>query len=322
MRLKKQTTVVVNGNKGYNLRRKLVIAIVMVIIACLLFRYTMLIKISNENFAKQASDFYRLNSQTIFSIDKIYMYSSAGAIENKESRPVWNLNLYQFTDIALYINNRSDDKFNYENSIKSLYIDNIKFTNVKNGEPSLYYKNINDFGKSIYNKAIDDSSTPAETQEPNGEQSQENTQEVNIYEQRKKIIEEKQKEKITEKLEFSILNDGDVDYSKPQLYTDCSNPITLEYINNNIKENEIISDIKNDVVFDGNILRKSGVILSDIACTMSFNIIIINNYNQRFIANVYIDIPLEDTTTGDNIYSGKFVKKIENTNFIRFFRLE
>ena len=52
------------------------------------------------------------------------------------------------------------------------------------------------------------------------------------------------------------------------------------------------------------------------------NITIINNYNQKFVASVYIDIPLEDTTTGDNIYKGKFVKKIENTNFVKFFRLE
>jgi hypothetical protein len=55
---------------------------------------------------------------------------------------------------------------------------------------------------------------------------------------------------------------------------------------------------------------------------VSFNINIINNYDQKFVANVYIDIPLEDTTTGDNIYKGKFVKKLENTNLIRFFRLE
>ena len=55
---------------------------------------------------------------------------------------------------------------------------------------------------------------------------------------------------------------------------------------------------------------------------MSFNITLTNYYNQKFVANVYIDIPLEDTTTGDNIYKGKFVKVLENTNLIKFFRME
>ncbi|MBR3134793.1 MAG: hypothetical protein IKG56_04965 [Clostridia bacterium] len=348
MKFIKQSTVIINGKKPHNIRRKLFFAIILTTIVAILLRYTIMIKISNDKFAKQASDFYRLNAQTVFSIDKIYMYSSANAIENKETRPIWNLNLYQYTDIAIYINNRSEDKLTYENSIKSLYIDNIKFTDVKNGQQSVYFKNINDFGKSIFTKRIEESSTPAvqetlqeqasegsseetenntEGQDENEEEddeenTQEQVQEEDIVTQRKQIIENLQKEKITDKLEFSILNDGDVDYSKPQLYTDCSNPITLEYVNNNIKENQIISDITNDIIYDGNILRRSGVILSDIACTMSFNITLTNYYNQKFVANVYIDIPLEDTTTGDNIYKGKFVKVLENTNLIKFFRME
>ena len=92
--------------------------------------------------------------------------------------------------------------------------------------------------------------------------------------------------------------------------------------NDNIKENQIISDIKNEIIYDGNLLRRSGVVLNEIACTLSFNITLINYYDQKFVANVYVDIPLEDTNTGDNIYKGKFVKTLENTNLTKFFRLE
>lgn len=343
MKFTKQSTVIINGRKKNNIKRKFSFALILTIIAILFARYTIAIKICNDKFAEQADEFYRLNAQTIFSIDKIYMYSSANAIENKENRPIWNLNLYQYTDIAIYINNRSSDNLTYENSIKSLYIDNVKFTDVKKGDTELYYKNINDFGKSIFSKALEDNSNALIRQET-GEQGQEENEEENnneseqgaqdqqneisdnsvdeLIKQRQQIITDIQKEKIGDRLDFSILNDGDVDYSKPQLYTDCSNPITLEYVNNNIKENEIISDIKNEIIYDGNILRRSGVVLSDIACTVSFNVNLINYRDQRFVATVYIDIPLEDTTTGDNIYSGKFVKKMENTNLIKFFRLE
>lgn len=41
---------------------------------------------------------------------------------------------------------------------------------------------------------------------------------------------------IQDKLEYKVLNDGDMDYSKPQIYADASNPIILEYANRNIKE--------------------------------------------------------------------------------------
>lgn len=338
----KQSTIVVNGKRRKNIKRRLIIAVALIIIDVVLFTYLFRIHFANEEFAKQATEFYRLNAKTIFSIDKIYMYSSAGAVDNKDTRAIWNLDLYQYTDIAIYINNRSSDKLTYENSIKSLYIDNIKFTKVSKGMPSLYYKNVNEFGKSVYNTALEETSTNVEQSQENSdntEQNQENSdnQEQNNNPQdiqkskeqladesakRKQIIENLEKTKLDDRLEFSILNDGDLDYSKPQLYTDCSSPITLEYMNSKIKENELISDINNDVIFDGNLLRKSGVVLSDIACTLSFNINLTNYYNQRFIATVYIDIPLEDTTSGENIYAGKFVRKIENTNFVRFFRLE
>ena len=257
----------------------------------------------NQKFADDVNEFYKLNSKTIFSIDKMYMYSSANAIENKETRPVWNLNLYQYTDIAIYINNRSKDKLDYENSIKEIYIDNIKYGEVKKGEQSLFFKDVREFGKSIFSDV----------------ELEEGVENINTNEYVVKNVENK---KIKDKLEYQVLNDGDADYSKSQIYADCSNPITLEYVNNNIKTNEILSDITSDVKYDGNLLRKCGVILSDIECTITFNITIINFYNQKFVANVYVEIPLEDTITGETIYDGKFVKRLENTNLIRFFRVE
>ena len=346
MKFIKQSTVIVNGSKRENFKKRLFITVVFLIIDILMFVYMYRVHIANEEFARKATEFYRLNAQTVFSIDKIYMYSNAGGIDNKDTRAIWNLDLYQYTDIAIYINNRSDDKLSYENSVKSMCIDNIKFTKVKKGNTALYYKNINEFGKSVYDTGLETTSismemnnntattNPEQTENQNGleennqnaeQQISQNVQQAEVVDEatkRKQIIENIDNSKAEDKIEYSILNDGDLDYSKPQFYTDCSNPITIEYLNSKIKENEIISDINNDVVFDGNILRKSGVVLGDIACTLSFNITIINYYNQKYVATVYLDIPLEDTTTGDNIYKGKFVKKIENTNFVKFFRLE
>ena len=252
----KKNVVVVNGNKTERIKTKLAIAIVLVTIAVFLLYNLILVIIVNKKFANEVSEFYKFNANTIFSIDKIYMYSSAGATENTTKKAIWNLNLYQYTDIAIYINNRSDKKLNNENSVKELYIDNIKFGDVQEGKPKLYFKNINDFGKSII-KVDEDSESKTNTQS------------------------------IDSKLDYTIVNDGEIDYSKPQIYADCSNPITLEYINEDIKKNQIISDITQNLTYDGNLLRKSGIILSTISNYVSFNIHIKNQYDQEFIANVY-----------------------------------
>ena len=150
--MKNKTTVVVNGNSSVNVRNKFFALVFLVIVTVFLATHTARTIIINNKFADEVNEFYKLNSKTVFSVDKIYMYSSASATENKEKRPVWNLNLFEFTDIAIYINSKSSDSLTNENTIKSMYIDNIKFGSPKLGEQALYFKDVNDFGKSIIKK--------------------------------------------------------------------------------------------------------------------------------------------------------------------------
>ena len=289
MKRKNKNTIVLSRKKKMNTKTKLILCILLIIFLIFSIRNIVMCQVANRNLAELADSFYMSNAKTVFSIDKIILYSSANAIKNEVTRPVWDLNVYQYTDIAIYINNHSDDELDSENAIKTLYIDNIKLNGVKKGEQSLYFKNAPDFGKSIYSTV------------------------------EKK--EDADSNKIGDKLEFSVLNDGDINYEKRQIYADCSSPITLEYVNN-IVNNKIISDIENDVKFDGSILKRSGIVLSDIKSSISFRINLTNNYNQKYMANVYIEIPLEDSVTGDNIYSGKFEKKIEEENYSKFYRLK
>lgn len=289
MKRKNKNTIVLSRKKKMNTKTKLILCILLIIFLIFSIRNIVMCQVANRNLAELADSFYMSNAKTVFSIDKIILYSSANAIKNEVTRPVWDLNVYQYTDIAIYINNHSDDELDSENAIKTLYIDNIKLNGVKKGEQSLYFKNAPDFGKSIYSTV------------------------------EKK--EDADSNKIGDKLEFSVLNDGDINYEKRQIYADCSSPITLEYVNN-IVNNKIISDIENDVKYDGSILKRSGIVLSDIKSLISFRINLTNNYNQKYMANVYIEIPLEDSVTGDNIYSGKFEKKIEEENYSKFYRLK
>lgn len=261
---------------------KLIITIALIILCVVTITNIINIYVINKKFSENIDQIARLNSKTVFSIDRIYLYSSADASSNETTKPVWDLNILQFTDIALYINNRSEEGVTYENTIKEITIDNIKFNNLQTGTPNLYYKNVNDFAKL-----------------------------TNLEEN-----------KINDSIEFDIVNSGDIDYSKPTLYSNCQNPITLEYVNSEMEEDTIISDISTPLVYDGSLLKKAGILLSQMKCTLSFTITIINNYNQKFVATVYIDIPLEDSMDNTSIYDGKIVKNIENTNLVKFVRVE
>ena len=261
---------------------KLIITIALLILCIVTIVNIIGIYKVNSEFSSYIDELARLNSKTVFSIDRIYLYSSADATSNETTKPVWDLNVSQFTDIAIYINNKADSGVNYENTIKELTISNVKFNNLQSGTPSLYYKNVNDFAKLT-------------------------------------SVEEN---KINDSLEFNIVNSGDADYTKPVIYSNCQNPITLEYVNTNMEEDTIISDISTPLTYDGSLLKKAGILLSQMECTISFIITIVNNYNQKFVATVYIDIPLEDSMSSTSIYDGKLIKNIENTNLVKFIRVE
>ena len=261
---------------------KLVITIALIIL-CIITTFNIIeVYRVNKEFANYVDSLTRLNSKTVFSIDRIYLYSSADATSNETTKPVWDLNLFQFTDIAIYINNRADDGVSYENTIKELKIDNVKFNDLQSGTPSLYYKNVNDFAKLDINEDNE----------------------------------------IKDSMEFNIVNSGDADYTTPVIYSNCQNPITLEYVNSEMKEDTTISDISEPLTYDGTLLKKSGISLNSIKCNLSFRVTIVNNYNQKFVATVYIDIPLEDSFTNESIYDGKIIKNMENTNIVKFIRVE
>ena len=280
--MKKKTLIIDENKKKSNVPVKLIVTIALIILCIVMIVYTVKIYVVNEKFADSVSEIARLNSKTVFSIDRIYLYSSADANSNETNKPVWDLDIFQFTDIAIYINNRDESGVTYENTIKTLTIDNVKFNGLETGNPKLYYKNVNDFAKLEINEANE----------------------------------------IKDSIEFNIVNTGDADYTKPVIYSNCQNPVTLEYVNSEMKENTTISDISQPLTYDGSLLQKSGISLNSIKCNLSFRVTIVNNYNQKFVATVYIDIPLEDSFTNESIYNGSIVKNMENSNIVKFIRVE
>jgi len=129
------------------MKKKIILFLIIVFILLIVGIYVYFVQLKNvtNNIRKE-------NAKTVFSIDKITYFSSASAEIEVSNNTNFN-NLFQYTDIALFINNKnSSEIFNAENTLKELYISNIKFNTLPVlGEPNLYYKNINDFATNKYN---------------------------------------------------------------------------------------------------------------------------------------------------------------------------
>ena len=187
-----------------------------------------------------------------------------------------DLNIYQYTDIAVYIDN--GEEFTNKNTIKELYIDNISLEGSDTiGNKSLNYKNIMNFG-----------------------------------------LKHEIEENLSDNIKFNIIYTNEqndtADYNEPTFFTDCSNPITLEYLNNNLVTNYKMDENK-QVSFDGSILEDVGISTDSINCKVKFKINIINNQNEKYSCPINFQIPLDD------IYEGTTMKaKTTNSSKYIFFR--
>ena len=205
------------------------------------------------------------NQNNIFTINKIVLFSSASASSTINTNSTTTIsNLIQYTDIAIFINNNSKE-FNLENTLKSVSIENITFNTLpKLGTANLYYKDLNAF------------STPT-------------------------ILEENL---INKNLSFEISPKDNVDFSKPILYNNCANPITISYKNSNLISNYTINN-QNIISYDGSLLKDCNIVLNNLKCSFSFYIVIENNLGHKYRCPIYIDIPLSNNNA--SIYDGTYV---------------
>lgn len=206
------------------------------------------------------------------------MFSSCDSKNKTSSANHFTIeNLYQYTDFALFIGSTTAEK-TLENTLKEVSIQNIQFKTKPNlGEPNLYFKSIHQFSKS-------------------------------------ELIDEN---KIQDHLDFSISSEDSTSLDTPTLYNNLANPITLTYINSNIKTDYTITDTSVPITYDGSLLKRCNVSLENIQARISFDIYITNNLDQKFKSSVYLDIPLENGET--SILNGSITeRKTINTTFYRY----
>ncbi len=256
---------------------KIVFTILILILCVLSFLYYDLIfktSFAKDEFSNQVVKVAEQNENPIFKIQKIIVYSSANAIDKSENESLQDLSILQYSDIAIYLDNTSTiyDITN-ENTVKELYIDNISISSGSDkGHQYVNYKNALDFAKY---KEIEESGS--------------------------------------DKIEYHIVNTNDennnTNYETPTFYADCSNPITLEYMNEDIITNYAASSDSNTISFNGKVLQEAGIDLKDVNYTLNFTINITNNLNEKFICPVRLQVDLSGNDGG--IYKGY---KYDNTS--------
>lgn len=319
----------------------IIIFIIILIILSIIYGNIINTNIKYNQFSKENMKVYENNKEKVFKVDKILICSSANAVDLSEKKNLQDMSIYQYTDIAIYIDN--GEELSNKNTVKQLYIDNISLDGSSDiGLKSLGYKNILKFGlkKDTNSSTQNEENTTSDvfarltgginttsntidvgnitTDEENSTNSEENELDENTNNTNEEKQETSAENLQNEKIDFNIIYTNEendkADYNNPTFYTDCSNPITLEYLNNDIATHYKMDENKS-VAFDGSILQDAGISTDCLKCKVKFKINIINNDNEKYSCWVNFDIPLDD------IYEGTTMKaKTTNSEKYVFFR--
>ena len=242
----------------------LIISIIIIIISYIIIIHNHIEKVKYTN---NVIDIAKKNEDTVFSVEKIYVCSSANAIGKTSTQNTGDFDIYQYTDMAIYINNNQEQfGISNENTVKELYIDNIELqVNNNTGNQSLKYTNLKKIGSR---EVVRDFSN-------------------------------------TDRIDFNVVYTNKenemANYDSPTFYTDCSNPITLKYVND--LDTNYSVDEGNSVKFDGSILKDAGIKIEDINARVKFKINLINNNNEYYSCWINLEMPLNEIYNGTSIKS-------------------
>lgn len=246
---------------------KLAFALLIIITLILLILYNIFIfnnlNIKNS-FANQVLEVANKNENPVFGIQKINIFSSADAFNDQDNHSLQNMHISQYSDIAISINNSlSSTDMTAENTIKKLYIDNIKIENPSDfGTKVLNYKNPMSFSKYKDITSAD---------------------------------------RIDFKIVSTNAENESTNYDEPTFYADCSNPISLGFLNKDIITNYSVSEATNSVSFNGKVLQAAGLGLDKLNYSLVFTIHIVNNADQKFNYTMRLNVNLGEDD--NNIYN-------------------
>lgn len=108
----------------------LTIIVFLLLILVILFTFLLSQKyVIKSNFEKDILAFANKNDKTVFEVNKIVLFSNCDAKNKTGSATNFTIeNLYQYTDLAIFINHSSTEEKTLENTFKNVSINNIQYT--------------------------------------------------------------------------------------------------------------------------------------------------------------------------------------------------
>ena len=247
----------------------LIVDLILLVITVICYKIIFDIETNKTIYAEETTRFVEENENPIFRIEKIVLWSSAHAVDNSEGE-LKDIDISQFTDIEIYIDNMSRiNELTFENTVSDMFIDGIEIdTNEVNRDVRFNYKNPTECGKfSDISNWIEDG------------------------------------------IQFNIVNTNkeqrESDFKDNLFFTDCSNPITLGYLNKDFMTHCEIGGESGVISFDGSILSKISQDINVLNSKITFTVHIVNNYGEKFFCKVPINI---DLTENDNAIDSGFLK--------------
>ena len=127
-----------------------VVNVALLIVLFFAYRYVFEVESTKRIYAEETEKLMEETKNPVFKIDKIVLYNSAN-VEDKSDGNLSNLDISQFTDIQILLNNKSkSEEITAENTISQLFISNIKIeTESTEGEKIFNYKNPLNCGKYV-----------------------------------------------------------------------------------------------------------------------------------------------------------------------------
>lgn len=222
------------------------------IIVVFIYKNIFIKKQNINNLANSYVTFYQKNSNDNFQVNKTILYSSAYGNNNMNSinKNDWSIEIYQYTDLAIYIKPKNENFF-----VKKIWIDTLNVsTPPVIGNASVFYENPTNFGTEYIQKDF-----------PFNE-----FLEFDIVNDKNEL--------------------NEIQYNTPVFFSDCSIPLTLKYVNTlaknfNLKTSYTLN--QNGTILN-NIISDTSVIESDFSFVV--HLIDNNNSEYKTIVNITVPL--------------------------------
>ncbi len=108
----------------------LTVIVFLLLIFVVIFAYLLSQKyVIKSNYERDILPFANKNDKTVFEVNKIILFSNCDAKNKTGSATNFTIeNLYQYTDLAIFINHSSTEEKTLENTFKNVSINNIQYT--------------------------------------------------------------------------------------------------------------------------------------------------------------------------------------------------